>query len=104
MISRETEALGIFATHGVLDVVSTALAYEQMGASGETNPIVRSILLDYGIVDASFSILLVVALVATIYPSVARIGRFPPWFAPLLIGVGLVSGAINLLVASGALA
>jgi len=86
--SREIEAAGIFATHGVLDAATTALAALHASAYGEGNPLMRALLRE-GVGFAAGSMLFVVGLIAAAWPSLARRYDFPRWFAPLLCVVGL---------------
>ena len=95
--TREIEAAGIFATHGVLDAVTTALAAVHISAHGEGNPLMRALLRE-GVGFAAGSMLFVVGLLAAAWPHVADRYDFPKWFAPLLCAVGLAVAAGNVWV------
>jgi hypothetical protein len=95
-LDRRLEAFGIWLTHGVLDGLSTLIAHRQIGPHLEPNPIVRTILYDYGGLAAFLVLVAVCTGVALVYPALARIGEFPAWFGPLLVGVGAVTAVGNL--------
>jgi hypothetical protein len=90
------EAFGIWLTHGFLDGLSTLIAHRQIGPHLEPNPIVRSILYDYGGVAAFAVVLAVCTAVALVYPTASRVGRFPGWFGPTLIAIGAITAVGNL--------
>ena len=96
-MSYERDGLGILLSHGVADGVTTLWAYRVVGAAGEANPIVRE-LLEIGVGFAFGSMLLVVGMVAAAYPLLARRYKFPRWFAAVLILVGFLVAAGNVLV------
>lgn len=95
--ARETEAAGIFATHGLLDAATTTIAALHLSHSSEANPIIR-VLLQEGVGFAVGSMLLVVGLLAAAWPRIASRYRFPRWFAPTLCAVGLIVAVGNLVV------
>lgn len=96
-IDRRLEAFGIWATHGLFDGLSTLIAHRQIGPHLEPNPLVRSVLYDHGGLAGLALILAVCTGVALVYPTLARIGRFPNWFGPTLIVVGAVTAVGNLI-------
>lgn len=96
-LRHEIEGLGIFITHGVADGLTTAAATNSVGASSEANPLVRWLLFQ-GVGFAVGVMLLVVGLIAVAYPRVAALADVPRWFAPVLIGSGLLVAAGNIAV------
>ena len=98
--TRETEAAGIFVTHGLLDAGTTALAALHLSHGSEGNPAMRA-LLQEGVGFAVGSMLLVVGLLAAAWPRIASRYRFPRWFAPILCGIGLIVAIGNLVVVLG---
>ena len=95
--AREIEAAGIFATHGVLDAVTTAIAAIHLSAHGEANPLMRALLRE-GVGFAVGCMLLVVGLLAASWPRLAARYDFPQWFAPILCTVGLAVALGNVVV------
>lgn len=95
MSPRELEGLAIFATHGLLDAATTAIAALAHGVAAEQNPLIR-LALEEGVGYAIGIIIGIVGLVAIAYPSVARRYDFPLWFPLLLVvvGVGVAFGNI----------
>jgi len=97
VISRETEAAGIFATHGLLDGLTTVAAALTHGVSGELNPVL-SFLLSIGPGWALGSMIFVTGCVAASWPTLATRYEIPRWFAPALCLVGLAVSVGNLAV------
>lgn len=95
--AREIEAAGIFATHGVLDAATTALAAVHLSAHAEGNPLMRA-LLQEGVGFAAGAMLFVVGLLAAAWPHVADRCDFPRAFALLLVVVGLAVSVGNVWV------
>lgn len=92
---RRLEAAGIWLSHGLLDSVTTGILFWSLGSWSEENPIMAHALEEYHYAALVLKAV-VVACVAVGYPSVARLGRFPNWFGPLLVAVGLVASLGNL--------
>jgi hypothetical protein len=102
-ISREAEGLAIWATHGVLDGITTAAAAISTPTAAEANPLMRA-LLRAGVGWAVGTMLLVVGLISVAWPRLARWADLPRWFAPTLAAVGLLVALLNVLVVVGGVA
>ena len=96
MITRETEAAGIFATHGLLDAGTTALAALHFSHSSEGNPVMRALLQ-----EGVGLMLLVVGLIVAAWPRIVSRYQFSHWFALILCGIGLIVAIGNLVVVLG---
>lgn len=94
---HERGGLGIFASHGVADAGTTALAATVVGRGAEANPLLQPLLAE-GIGFAAGVMLLVVGLIAVSYPRLATWADFPAWFAPLLTLVGALVAIGNVAV------
>lgn len=96
-MNPKSEALALFASHGVLDTATTLYVASQIGESNEPNPIVRT-LLEASPTLAATVMLLVVGTVAILWPTIDSIANPPRWFMPGLILVGLLVSGGNLLL------
>lgn len=96
-LRREIEGVGIFLTHGIADGVTSAIAARSVGISAEVNPLVRWLLLQ-GVGFAVGVMLLIVGAMAVAYPRLAQWANIPRWFAPVLIGFGLLVAIGNVAV------
>lgn len=102
---REIEGVAIFATHGLADGVTTALATLVGGAHVEANPLLR-VLLEQGVGFAVGAMVLVVGVGALVYPTAATIADpyLPdavPW---LIIAIGGLVALLNVLYITGVVA
>jgi hypothetical protein len=94
-MSRRSESLGIWLSHGPIDAITTYLVYYHLGRYGESNPIIYE-LLEYSPLAAIAAICLLSGLAAILWTPAADAINAPAALAHLIILVGLVVGLGNL--------
>lgn len=97
MTDRRGEAAAIFASHGVLDAVTTVLAARTAGIDAEANPLVRE-LLATGELATVLGMCACVAVAALAWPVAADALETPGWVGLGIAAIGAVVAAVNLVV------
>lgn len=97
MSDRRLEAAGIWWTHGPADAATTIAASRAAGINAEANPIVAQ-LLETGATTTAITMIVCVAVAASLWPIAADAIDAPPAVAGAITTIGMIVAATNLMV------